>query len=217
MPVAFSPPPTSEETASWWSRHAPRHVHDACAVMHAGIANLQWRGKRSWHSWLMRNTQFYVSGKRPMKCVASSSTTCKTLSQSDLPMFFFSLNAFLATAVVLPKPCDTATVVAGTLGMYYLMKFTFKFGNSGVITKEHKHIRVSRYHIHPGLWIMTTEHCVDSLMMTMLASSCKGAGNIWDLLLTVLPSVGTSFPPAVIMWWVCGGLLILISKNYWWT
>ena len=32
----------------------------------------QWRGKRSRHSWYMRNPQFYVSGKRPMvqDCVA---------------------------------------------------------------------------------------------------------------------------------------------------
>ena len=32
----------------------------------------QWRGKRSRHSWCMRNPQFYVSGKRPMvqDCVA---------------------------------------------------------------------------------------------------------------------------------------------------
>ena len=27
---------------------------------------IQWRGNRSWHSLRMRNTQFYVSGKRPM-------------------------------------------------------------------------------------------------------------------------------------------------------
>ena len=25
-----------------------------------------WRGKRSWHSWRMRNPQFYISGKRPI-------------------------------------------------------------------------------------------------------------------------------------------------------
>ena len=43
-------------------------MHLACAraVMHVGIANLRWRGKRSRHSRRMRNPQFCVSGKRPM-------------------------------------------------------------------------------------------------------------------------------------------------------
>ena len=58
--------PTSKETASWRSRHASPHVRHACAVMHVGIANLQWRWKLSRHSRHMRNPQFYVSGKRSM-------------------------------------------------------------------------------------------------------------------------------------------------------
>ena len=41
-------------------------MRDARAVMHVGIANPRWRGKRSWHSRRMRNPQFYVSAKRPM-------------------------------------------------------------------------------------------------------------------------------------------------------
>ena len=36
----------------------------ARAVMHVGIVNPQWRGKRSRHSRRMRNPQFYVFGKR---------------------------------------------------------------------------------------------------------------------------------------------------------
>ena len=36
--------------------------------MHDGIANPRWRGKCSRHSRCMRNTQFCVSGKRPMSC-----------------------------------------------------------------------------------------------------------------------------------------------------
>ena len=43
--------------------------HGTCharAVMHVGIANPRWRGKRSRHSWRMRNPTFYVSGKRLM-------------------------------------------------------------------------------------------------------------------------------------------------------
>ena len=41
-----------------------RDARDARAVMHVGIANLRWRGKRSRHSLRMRNTHFYVSDKR---------------------------------------------------------------------------------------------------------------------------------------------------------
>ena len=66
MPGTFSPPPTSKETPSKWSRHASRHVRHARAVMHVGIAKPRWRRKRSRHSRRMRNPQFYVSGKRPM-------------------------------------------------------------------------------------------------------------------------------------------------------
>ena len=66
MPVTFSPPPTSKETASWLSRHASRHVRDARAVMRVGMAHSRWRGKPSRHSRRMRNPQFYVSGKSPM-------------------------------------------------------------------------------------------------------------------------------------------------------
>ena len=66
MPGTFSLPPTSKEIASYRSRHASRHVRDARAVMHVGIDNPRWRGKRSWHSWRMRKPQFCVSGKRPM-------------------------------------------------------------------------------------------------------------------------------------------------------
>ena len=44
--------------------------HGTCftarAVVHAGIVNLRWRGKRSRHSRRMRNLQFCVSGKMPI-------------------------------------------------------------------------------------------------------------------------------------------------------
>ena len=62
----FSPPPILKIITSQLSRHALRHVRDAPAVMHVGIANPQWRGKRSRHSRRMHNPQFYVFGKRPM-------------------------------------------------------------------------------------------------------------------------------------------------------
>ena len=65
MPRTFLPTPNSKETASWRSRHASRHVRDARAVMHVGIANPRWLGKRSRHSRRMRNPQ-YIFGNRPM-------------------------------------------------------------------------------------------------------------------------------------------------------
>ena len=43
MPRTFSPPPTSEEIASYWSRHASRHVH----VSKASKMNLDEFWKRS--------------------------------------------------------------------------------------------------------------------------------------------------------------------------
>ena len=66
MSGTFSPPPTSMKTAFYRSRHASRHVRHARVVMHVGIANRRWRGKRSRHSRHMRNSQIYVFGKRPM-------------------------------------------------------------------------------------------------------------------------------------------------------
>ena len=56
MPGTFSLPLTSKVTT--WLRHTR-------AVMHVGIANPRWRGKRSRHSRRMHNPQFYVSGNRP--------------------------------------------------------------------------------------------------------------------------------------------------------
>ena len=44
--------------------------HSTCVThVHVGIANPWWRGKRSRHSLLMRNPQFYVSVKRPIGTV----------------------------------------------------------------------------------------------------------------------------------------------------
>ena len=43
--------------------------HGTCrarVVMHVGIANSRWWGKRSRHSRCIHNPRFYVSGKRPM-------------------------------------------------------------------------------------------------------------------------------------------------------
>ena len=61
----FPPPPISKETDSWRSRHASRHVRDARAVMHVGIAHLRWRGKRSRHSRRMCTRNFTYLARGP--------------------------------------------------------------------------------------------------------------------------------------------------------
>ena len=76
-----TPTPTPKETGWLRSQHGSRHVHYVRAVMHVGIANPRWRGKRSRHSRCMRNPQVYVIGKRPMQW---SSTECK---QADTPCY----------------------------------------------------------------------------------------------------------------------------------
>ena len=48
----------------------PCQVPQYCAET-AGPVWSWWRGKRSWHSRCMRNSQFHVSGKRPMKYMGS--------------------------------------------------------------------------------------------------------------------------------------------------
>ena len=64
--ATFSPRPTSKDTTNVRPRHAARHVCHARAVMHVGVANPRWWGKRSRHSQRMHDPQFYVSGKRPV-------------------------------------------------------------------------------------------------------------------------------------------------------
>ena len=41
-------------------------MRDARALIHVGIANRRWHGKRSRYLRRMRNQQLYVSGKRPV-------------------------------------------------------------------------------------------------------------------------------------------------------
>ena len=81
-------PPTSKEIDSYWSRNVSRHVRHVRAVMHVGIANTRWRGKRSRHSRRMHNPQFYVSGKRPMDMI---------IWHSDELFYRFKIIAFEST------------------------------------------------------------------------------------------------------------------------
>ena len=48
-------------------RHHGTCVTHARAVMHVGIANPRWQGKRSLHSRRIRNPEFYVSDKKPIQ------------------------------------------------------------------------------------------------------------------------------------------------------
>ena len=80
MPGTFSPSPTSKETTNY-----PACI-TARAVMHPGIANPRWRGKRSRHSRRMRNPQFYISGKRPMGlCVLALGLSASALVATHFP------------------------------------------------------------------------------------------------------------------------------------
>ena len=87
IPGTFFLSPTSKEAISWRSRHASRHVRDARVVMHVGITNPRWRGKRSRHSRRMCNPQFYVSDKRLMlwyhdHCCSSRNSSCTFLGKT---------------------------------------------------------------------------------------------------------------------------------------
>ena len=75
-----SPATNFKETASLRSRHPSRHVRHARAVMHVGIANPRWRGKRSRHSRRMHNPQRYVSGKKPIVLYMPLSTRWLNIS-----------------------------------------------------------------------------------------------------------------------------------------
>ena len=69
----------------------PRHRYqrkplvsdNARAVMHVGMANPQWRGKRSRHSRRMRNPQFNVSGKGSIVAQMSSGNDMKMPSHGS--------------------------------------------------------------------------------------------------------------------------------------
>ena len=57
MPRTLSPPPRVSNPDVPWCM--PGFLISSCLWS-------RWRGKRSRHSWCMRNPQFYISGKRPM-------------------------------------------------------------------------------------------------------------------------------------------------------
>ena len=67
MPGTFSPPPRVSNPAM---HHGTCVTHVSWCMpgsLTSGFLWSRWRGKRSRHSWRMRNPQFYVSGKGPMR------------------------------------------------------------------------------------------------------------------------------------------------------
>ena len=92
MPGTFSPQPRSSDP----------DMHPGTCVTHVpwcmsgsltrGLLWSRWRGKCSRHSRRMHNTQFYVSGKRPMKVLSFATITqpqqitkTRTLQMYSLP------------------------------------------------------------------------------------------------------------------------------------
>ena len=92
MPGTFPPPPISKETNSQRSRHASRHVRDARAVMHVGIAHLRWRGKRSRHSRRMRTRNFTYLARGPW--TTDSKIQLPSCSAYN-PLHLYQINALL--------------------------------------------------------------------------------------------------------------------------
>ena len=74
IPGNVFPATDSVKTASHRPRYASRHVRDERAMMHIGIANSRKRGKYNQYSPRMRNSQFYVSGKRPIVSILCADT-----------------------------------------------------------------------------------------------------------------------------------------------
>ena len=67
MPGTFSPPPrvsVPDMHHGTCVRHVPWCI---AGSVNRGFLLSWWWGKRSRHSWRMRNLQFYVSGKRPIR------------------------------------------------------------------------------------------------------------------------------------------------------
>ena len=109
--------PATEGKRSW---HASRHVRDARAVMHAGIANYRFPlksavgGKRSRHSRRMRIPQFYASGKRPMEWMGlgqvilpsnqASPFACQWTKLSDATQWWYMLQKVDSLAP--DSPCN---------------------------------------------------------------------------------------------------------------
>ena len=83
-------------------------------MMHVGIANPRWRGKRSRHSGRMLNPQFYVSDKRPI-ALHTLEVSCSPLP-SPLPSRPASFASSPRWAVCGLSPMSPACLSRSTTG-----------------------------------------------------------------------------------------------------
>ena len=105
----YSLPPTSKKTPSYQPQHASRHVHHARALMHVGISNPRWQGKRSRHSRRMHNQQFCVSVKRLM---AKKRRLLETLRDTRQDNDTFSYNSFFILLMRFLSPFHSANGIS---------------------------------------------------------------------------------------------------------
>ena len=70
MPGTFSPPPLVNDPDMHHGTYVTHVPWCMSGSLTSGFLWSSWRGKRSQHSQLLRNPQFYVSGKRPMEMVS---------------------------------------------------------------------------------------------------------------------------------------------------
>ena len=72
MPGTFSPPPRESDSDKYHGTCVTHVQWCMAGSLTSCFLWSRWRGKRSRHSRRMRNTQFYVSGKRPMVKIKQS-------------------------------------------------------------------------------------------------------------------------------------------------
>ena len=101
-------------------------------MMHVGIANPRWWGKRSRHSRRMRNQQFYVAGKRPM--------TILEFQCRDPP---FLVWVFIAVVVNI---CILQLTVLSSQTIPFKVYYQLKWRNGNVIALYIRHVWAGFWH-----------------------------------------------------------------------
>ena len=91
MPGTFSPPPLVSDPDMHHGTcvtHVPWYMSGSLT---SGFLWSRRRGKRSRHSWRMRNPQFCVSGKRPMRKAFPASLSWRRHDVTVISMLLFSV------------------------------------------------------------------------------------------------------------------------------
>ena len=128
----FLPPPISKETDNQRSRHAPRHVRDARAVMHVGIAHLRWRGKRSRHSRRMRTRNFTYLARGPWS---------KTFASDEWMQYICNSSHCLRTWLVVDRKIHIY------IDQWYLAKFPTIYIRQWI----ERRMLIHRFHVPTGV------------------------------------------------------------------